>query len=272
MPVGERARVSAPAFGTRRVIEGKGPCVVLIHGVGLDQSMWHAQAKTLSSDFTVVRYDLPGHGGTAPAPGGLELDHLVSQIAALLDDEGIADAHVVGFSLGALIAQAFALAHPERILRLVLVSGVYHRDDAARNAVLKRLQQAEQDGPASIADAAIKRWFTDAFRRTHPGEVAKIEQRLRANTPEGFLPAYRLFANADAQLAGRLGEIKAPALVITGENDTGSTPDMARRMSKAMPSAEYRIIPGIRHMLPLQAAEEFNTVLKAFFLKSEKKR
>lgn len=266
----ERASPSPADFKTHRLIEGTGPCVMLIHGVGLDHEMWRAQTKALSRDFTVLRYDLPGHGGSAPAPGSLELDHLVRQIAALLDDESIEHTHVVGFSLGALIAQAFALAHPERVLRLVLVSGVYRRDGAGREAVLKRLQQAERGGPASIADAAISRWFSDAFRHTHPDEVARIERRLNANSPEGFLPAYRLFADADAQLAGRLGEIKASALVVTGEKDTGSTPGMARRMSEAMPNAECRIIPGIRHMLPLEAAEEFNAMLKAFLMNSEK--
>ncbi len=152
------------------------------------------------------------------------------------------------------------------------MSGVYDRDTPARELVLKRLEQAQQSGPSSITDAAIDRWFTDAFRNKHPEEVAKVERRLRANNPEGFLPAYRLFGRADARLAGRLGEIKAPALVMTGKDDTGSTPDMARRMSEAMPNAECRIIPGIRHMLPVEAAVELNAMLKAFLLNSEKKR
>ncbi len=270
--MGERARASLPDFNTHRVVEGHGSCVVLIHGVGLDHAMWSAQAKALREDFTILRYDLIGHGDTTPWPGKLDLDDLVAQLAALLDEEGIHHAHVVGFSLGALIAQAFTLAHNDRVLSLVLVSGVYDRGESARAAVLKRLEQAERDGPASIAESALARWFTDAYRETHQSEVEKIERRLRANTADGFSPAYRLFANADELLAGRLDEIKTPALVMTGEDDTGSTPDMARRMSEAMPNAECRIIPGVRHMLPLQAAEEFNKMLKAFLLNAEKKR
>ena len=267
--MGDRARASVPAFDTCCVIEGQGPCVVLIHGVGLDHQMWSAQAHSLWGDFTVLRYDLLGHGGTPPRSGGLELDDFVAQLAALLDEHGIDDAHIVGFSLGALVAQAFALAQPHRLLRLVSVSSVYDRDEAAGKAVLRRLQQAEREGPGSIIQAALDRWFTKAYRHSHPQEVKKIEIRLRANTPQGFLPAYRLFARADRQLAGRLGEIKAPTLAITGENDVGSTPEMATRMSEAIPNAECRIISGVRHMLPLEAADELNALLNAFLKDQE---
>ncbi len=267
--MGERARNSTPAFDTYRVIEGNGACVVLIHGVGLDHEMWSAQAKALCDDFTILRYDLIGHGETPPWPDFLELGDLVDQLASLLDQESIDAAHVVGFSLGALVAQAFALAHPERVVRLVLVSGVYHRNETALKAVSKRLSQAERDGPESIIGAALNRWFTDAYRGMHANEVETIERRLRANSPQGFLPVYRLFAQADGQLTGRLGEIETPALVVTGEDDTGSTPEMARRMSEAMPNAELRIISGVRHMLPLEAAEELNTMLKAFLSSTE---
>lgn len=262
--MGGRGPAAAPGFNTCRLIAGQGPCVALIHGVGLDHHMWSAQAEALSDNFTVLRYDLPGHGNTPPRQGELDLDVLAAQLVSLLDEEDIQRAHVVGFSLGALIAQAFALAHSERLLRLVLISSVYDRGPAAREAVLKRLKQAERNGSGSIAQAALNRWFTDGYRNAHPQQVEKIEMRLRANTPKGFLPAYRLFARADRRLAGRLGEIKAPVLVVTGEDDSGSTPEMARCMSDAIPNAKCRIIPGVRHMLPVEAKEELNATLKAF--------
>jgi pimeloyl-ACP methyl ester carboxylesterase len=267
--MGDRARASAPVFHTHRVIEGDGPCVVLIHGVGLDHRMWSGQAAALSERFTVLRYDLIGHGSTPPWTRRLELTDFVAQLAALLDEERIRRIHVVGFSLGALIAQAFALAHPRRLMRLVLVSGVHQRNDPARQAVLDRLEQAEREGPSSLCDAAIDRWFSHGYRNAHRQEVSMIEERLRMNTPRGFLPAYRLFARADGELAGRLGEIKAPVLVITGADDIGSTPEMARRMSKAVGNAECRIVPGARHMLPMEAAEEVNKMLSAFLLTTE---
>lgn len=256
-------------FATFRRMEGAGAHVVLIHGVGLDHHMWSAQAKALNETFTVVRYDLIGHGRTPPRQAALELDDFVAQLAALLDEEGIRRAHLVGFSLGALIAQAFALANPGRVMRLVLVSGVYHRDDDARRAVSSRLKQAERAGPASIADAALKRWFTGAYRTAHPDTVEAIASRLRANRPEGFLPAYRLFARADRPLAGKLGQIDVPVLVVTGEDDAGSSPAMARRMSAVMQKAECRILPGVRHMLPLEAADELNPMLEAFLSSEE---
>ncbi len=267
--MGERARASLPDFNTHRVVEGEGPCVVLIHGVGLDHAMWSAQAKALRENFTVLRYDLIGHGKTPPRQDDLVLEDFVTQLANLLEDEGIRRAHLVGFSLGALIAQAFALSNSHRLLSLVLMSGVYDRDDAARQAVSKRLEQAEREGPASIADAALERWFSDVYRQAHGDEVQRIERRLLANSPDGFLPAYRLFARADDRLAARLSEIDVPALVITGGDDTGSTPVMAKRMAKAMGNAECRVVPGVRHMLPMEAADDLNALLKEFLLSQE---
>ncbi len=267
--MGERARVSPSAFNTHRVVEGDGPCVVLIHGVGLDHAMWSAQAKALRQNFTVLRYDLIGHGQTPPWPGELAIEDFSTQLAALLDEEGISRAHLVGFSLGALVAQAFALSHSHRLLSLVLISGVNDRDDAARQAVSKRLEQAEREGPASIADAALERWFSDAYRKAHTDEVENVERRLLANSPDGFLPAYRLFARADDRLASRLDEITIPVLVVTGGDDTGSTPVMAKRMAEAMGKAKCRIFPGVRHMLPMEAADELNALLNEFLLSHE---
>lgn len=261
----------AAAFRTHSVMEGEGPCVLLIHGVGLDHRMWSPQAAALSRDFNVLRYDLLGHGLTPAFPGEISLDSLVGQLSALLEEHGVTRAHVVGFSLGSLIAQAFALARPECLMRLVLLSGVYDRSHSAREAVLERLKLAELSGPDSLVEGALDRWFTDGYRKSHQRDIAMIEQRLRHNSPQGFLPAYRLFARADEWLAGRLGKISAPTLVVTGEQDPGSTPDMAKRMSEAMPDADCRIIAGVRHMLPMEAAEELNVMLKTFLSNSESK-
>ena len=264
------AAVSIPSdvihsvYRTHCRIEGDGRWVVLIHGVGLDLDMWSAQAAALSKDWCVLRYDLIGHGNTPPAGDSLSLADLVSQLHELFRALGIERATLVGFSLGALVAQAFTLAHASMVEKLALVSGVYQRSDAALTSVRARLEQVEREGIASTITASIERWFTGDFQQRYPAEVESIRHRLRNNAPGGFLPAYRMFANADAELAERLGEIQAPTLVVTGEHDVGSTPEMARRMSEEIPGARLRIFPGVRHLLPIEAASEFNAVLDGF--------
>lgn len=254
----------ARGFRTHYRAEGGGPWVVLIHGVGLDLDMWSAQAAALAKRYRILRYDLVGHGATPPAGEALSLSDLARQLHELLDELEIRRVSVVGFSLGALVAQAFTLAHARSVEKLVLVSGVYARSKSARESVRDRLRQVEREGCAATIEASIERWFTENFRKQHANEVEMIAERLRNNDPNGFLPAYRMFARADDELSGKLKHIRVPTLVVTGEQDVGSTPEMARRMSEEIPGATLQIISRVRHMLPVEAAGDFNSLLDAF--------
>lgn len=251
-------------FSTHYEIGGDGPWLVLIHGVGLDLHMWSQQIAALEKYRRVLRYDLIGHGETPPAGDSLRLGDFVSQLYELMNRLGVKRAEIAGFSMGATVAQAFALEHPAMTEKLVLISGVHERSDDARGAVQARLRQAETEGIASTIDASVSRWFTPAFRSGRPEEIEKIKTRLASNTREGFLPAYRMFAGMESELAGRLGAIGAPTLVVTGEHDSGSTPEMARRMSEEIPGAVCHILPHVRHLLPVEAANELNGLLKDF--------
>jgi pimeloyl-ACP methyl ester carboxylesterase len=166
--------------------------------------------------------------------------------------------------MGGLVAQRFALDRPGRVGCLVLMSAVYDRPDAARRAVLDRVAEAERHGPAAGIDAALERWFTPAFRAARPDAVAAVRRRLERNDPAGYLAAYRVFATADRELAGRLSAIAAPTLVMTGSDDGGSTPAMARQMSEAIPGAVLDIVEGQRHLLPIEAATRVGEALSAF--------
>ncbi len=249
--------------------EGTGPPLVLIHGVGLDLGMWDAQAAALAPRHRVVRYDMIGHGGT-PAqagesgPGRLELGDFVDQLDELLRSLGLDRIALVGFSLGALVAQAFAIAQPNRVNRLAIVSGVYDRGPAQRAAVLSRWRAAVEQGPEVLIEAALARWFSPDFAARNPAVPAALRRRLEGNDRDGFLAAYRVFAEADAALAGRLGAIPCPVLVMTGANDPGATPEMARAMAAVLPKARLEILPGARHMMPLEAAAAVNAALGAF--------
>jgi pimeloyl-ACP methyl ester carboxylesterase len=226
--------------------------------------MWAAQAAALAGAFTVVRYDMLGHGLSAVRPGRLTLSDFSDQLRSLLDALRVTAAHVVGFSMGGLVAQRFALDHPGKVDRLVLMSTVYDRPEAARRAVLDRVAQAERDGIAAGIGAALERWFTPAFRRARPDAVAAVRRRLEQNDSAAYLAAYRVFATADRELAGRLPNIEAPALVMTGADDRGSTPEMARRMAEAIPGARLDILEGQRHLLPIEADAYVSRALREF--------
>ena len=157
--------------GTRYRVDGAGHPLVLIHGVGMDLTMWDAQTAALGRHLTVIRYDMLGHGGSAMAPGATLTD-FVDQLRRLLDHLAADQVFLVGFSMGGMVAQAFAIRHPDRVARLVIMSAVYDRPPAARAAMQDRVRQVEREGAGANLEVALKRWFTPAYAAAHPEALA----------------------------------------------------------------------------------------------------
>lgn len=241
------------ANGTRYLVSGAGPALVLIHGVGLDNSMWDAALPLLEPHFTIIRYDLVGHGASAPARAEVGLADFVAQLRVLLDEIKVARPSVLGFSLGGIVARGWAAAFPERIAKLVVLASIAPRSAAQRQAIAARLGQLEAGGVAATLDAAIERWFTPAFIDRRPDVIERTRATLMANQGPGYPAAYRFFATADEVIEGLGGAIACPTLAITAENDVGSTPEMARRIAAESAGAQVRIVPALRHMAVVEA-------------------
>ncbi|MFZ3572613.1 alpha/beta fold hydrolase [Streptomyces sp. BH097] len=237
------------------------PSLVLLHGVGLDRTMWEPVTALLADRFTVVAIDLPGHGARPPVRGDVTLAELADGVAGHIP----AGSHVVGFSLGALVAQQVALHRPELTRTLTSVSSVCRRTPDERAAVRARLRAAENDFAAST-EASIERWY--AGTTVPDGTIDRTRAALRANDVGSFLGCYRVFANADAELGPHLGDITVPSLAVTGENDPGSTPQMTHRLAAALPDCRAVIVPGARHMLPVERPEAFAEALTTFITQS----
>ena len=250
--------------GSHVVIDGAGPPVVLVHGVGSDLQSWVGQVPALARRYRVVRYDTLGHGRTPMPDGEVTLQSYADQLQAVRAALGLARFALVGFSMGVPIGQLFAFAHSGDLAGLVLMSGVYDRSPEQREAVRARLRQAQAGGRAVLADAALERWLTPEYRAAHPDVEAAIRKRLADNDSTSFLAAYRIFAEADPWVVGRLGEIRCPTLVATGEHDPGSTPAMTERMAKEIPNARSHVMPRLRHMAQHEGAELVNRLLLDF--------
>ena len=227
------------------------PHLTLSHGVGADMESWDGVVAHLADRYRILRYDLLGHGESdKPAPPYAMADY-VAEIAALLNEVGVSRTNLVGFSFGGMIGQAFALAHPHRLQRLVLVSAVAGRTPEERVRLVARADELETGGASRTVGAAVERWFTPAFRAAHPEIVQQRVERVMRNDPVGYAAAYRVFAECD--LAPRLARIDAPTLVITGEHDPGSNVRMARLMRARIPGSRIRVLPELRHSLLLEA-------------------
>jgi 3-oxoadipate enol-lactonase len=250
---GREIRISRPdGIELAARIEGSGPPVVLAHGVGADLGSWDRVAERLNDRFTVVRADLRGHGRSSRIESCRMAD-FVADLAAVLDAFGVKSADLVGFSLGGLIAQWFAIEHSGRVNRLVLVSTVAERSAAERARVLERADKVRDEGIASVVSAAEDRWFTPAFKAANPEKVALRLTQLKANDHRSYAAAYRVFAQADEGVA--LECIGQPTLVITGENDIGSNVRMARRMHEAIAGSRLVILPELRHSVLMEAPD-----------------
>ncbi len=252
---------------TRYRLHGEGRPIVLIHGVGSDLEDLSAVAQALGDGFRILRHDLRGHGRSERLPGPYSLEDFALDLVELMDHVGFDRADVMGFSLGALIAQRFALGFPQRVRRVAMVSGVAGRTEAERAAVLKRLDALEANEPNSHATASASRWFTDDFRARHPEIVDSRLTRIAANHKPSYAAAYRVLATSD--LADELHHISAPALVMTGEFDQGSNPRMARLMHDRIAGSELQILPGLRHSILLEAPELVAGHLREFLTRPE---
>ena len=243
-------------------IEGEGAWIVFVHGVGGNLEQWDGVIAALGGRFRTLRYDQRGHGRSEKAAGPYAIGDFVDDLAALTDALGIESFNLVGQSLGGLVAQGFALAHPERLKRLMMFAAIAGRTEAERAAVLERLKIVEDGIPGRHFQNSVERWFTDAFRAANPALIEAYAARNQQNDPAAYAAAYRVLATTD--LADRLNEIRLPTLIVTGEEDRGSNPRMARLMHDRIAGSELVILPGLRHALPFEVPDKVASLIESF--------
>ncbi|RAU35043.1 alpha/beta fold hydrolase [Pseudomonas sp. RIT411] len=250
--------------GTAYSIAGDGSPLVLIHGVGLSKEMWGGQLAGLAPRYQVIAYDMLGHGASRRPAAEATLDDYAGQLAELLDHLALETAVVVGFSMGGLVARAFALGHPQRLDALVILNSVFNRSVEQRSGVLERTRQAELEGPDANLDSALARWFSREYQGANPAQIQALRQAFANNDPQGYLTTYALFATQDRYGAERLDSIQVPTLVATGELDSGSTPEMARQLAARIPRARTAVLADQRHMMPVESPKLVNALLLDF--------
>ncbi len=246
-------------------ISGKGPPLFLIHGIGAARNAWRFLLPTLQEHFTVVTYDLRGHG-KSPVPGArFGLDELVDDLELIRKATGIEAAHFVGHSLGGMIAPAYARKHPDRVLSLGLLSTAAGRTEEDCSKVWSVVQAMEQRGIANVLPTLTQRWFTDDFIEWNPQIVeARLAQVIDTNA-EVFMNVFRIYAGTE--MLPWLHEIRHPTLVLTGENDGGCNPRLNRLIADRIPNSELVILPEYKHSILLEAGHEVAFHLVGFIQK-----
>jgi len=239
--------------------------VVFIHGVGMDRTIWAPQQSAFSALYRVVTYDMLGHGGSVLPQSDPALGNYATQLAALLSHLNVARAHIVGHSMGALVALEFILCYPERVVSVCALNAVYDRTPAQRAAVMQRAAELDEGSGGNVSvDATLARWFDTPVPTHLQGAADVVMHLLESADPVGYARTYRLFARSDRAHVGRLQEIQAPALFMTGEMDFNSSPEMSRAMAADIRFGTVCVVPNQRHMMNVTAAADVNQRLLAF--------
>jgi 3-oxoadipate enol-lactonase len=241
--------------------EGSGEPLVLLHCLGADHHFWDF-AKPLATDFTLYRYDLPGHGASAVPDESYAIEDLADQLSAIVQAQNLHRINLAGISLGGLIAQCFAARHPGVVARTILVDTTPRYTPEMRSMWAERAATARTEGTPALIDGLLKIWFSAAaIERNDPG-VAYVRAALGRCSGEGYAKACEALARAD--LNDLAVQIKAPTLVICGDDDIPSFIEAASWLSQNIAGAELSWIAGTRHASVLEKPQEALALMKRF--------
>ncbi len=236
--------------------------IVFIHGVGLDRKMWTPQINYFK-DYSTITYDLLGHGKTPFKKEEIKMRDYVDQLLSLTEFLSLDKFHLVGFSIGSLIALNFAANFEKKLNSLTLIATTYKRNEKQRQEVIDRVNLAKLNKP--ISHLALKRWFTDKYLEKNPNIY---EEFMKILTKDGedqknFIKAYELFAyyNDDVEI---IKKISTKTLVMTGSIDPGSTPEMSKKLSNDLNNSSYIEINNGKHLCSIECADDVNINIKKF--------
>ena len=241
---------------------GSGPAVVMVHCLGVDRHMWDFTSENLSGKFTILTYDLPGHGETQVPGKPYGIEHLSAQLAAALDQSRVARAHVAGISLGGLVAEHFAATYADKVDRLVLIDTTARYTDDLRRMWAQRAAAARSAGVSSLTEDLLNIWFTPEFRAQNPPAVRYVRDRLARTSGEGYALACEALAAADLRPLAQ--KIAASTLVVCGDQDIPSFLDSARWLTSNIPQARLEWLSPARHASVLEQPEGFLCLLREF--------
>ena len=230
--------------------------IVFIHGVGLNHTIWKPQIDSFNN--TVIAYDILGHGKTPLSEDNLSFDDFSNQLINLINELEIKKIHLVGFSIGSLIARNFASKFNERLESLTLLCSIFQRNQEQQQIVKDRFELAKKS--KSLSKQALKRWFTDDYLEKNPNIYEKISLILEENNMENFLKVYQLFVNHEDN--EKFENINTKTLVMTGEGDIGSTPEMSKNLSNIINNSEVKIISKGKHLCSIECADDVNMAIK----------
>jgi len=238
--------------------------IIFIHGVGLTHEIWQPQLDYFR-DNTTISYDILGHGKTPLNKSNINFDDFSEQLINLINELKFDKIHLIGFSIGSLIARNFATKYNSRLKSLTLLCSIFKRSEQQQKIVVDRFNLAKKN--FKLSRQALKRWFTNEYLERNPKTYEKISSILEKNNIENFLSVYKLFVfHKDDEI---FQNIKVNTLVMTGENDLGSTVDMSKKLSDVINNSQLKVIKNGKHLCGIECADDVNIAIKNFIEQNE---
>jgi pimeloyl-ACP methyl ester carboxylesterase len=251
--------------GTAYKAFGDAPAtLIFIHGVGMCKEIWQPQVEHFSKNYRVITYDFLGHGQSLLKKDKLTLEDYISQLYNLVNEIGVSNFSIIGHSMGALIAVAFALRYPEKVDTLIPINIVFKRTKKAQDDVIMRAKDVLKSQQIPNINQTLERWFKN---KTSPYDLLKINNVqgwLKNTSPKAYSEAYYLFATSDRVFVNNLSNLQPPVLYLTGSEDPNSTSLMSEQMAQETPNGSSESIEGEAHMMAYISAKKVNPIIEYF--------
>jgi len=254
--------LSAAHGALKAVRAGAGRDIVLLHSLLADRHAFDPVLPALAARHRVTLFNLPGFHGSQPPVLAL-MDAYVACIEDGFQEFGIGnDAVLIGNGFGGTVALAFAIAHPERIARLVVSDAAACFPPEGRQQFAVMAQKVADNGLGAVAEIAAKRVYSPAYLAAHPEKIEERKQVLLGIDPKGFQAACRILQETD--LSPLLSHVRVPTLVICGSEDQATPPALNKQVADGIAGAQYVELSGCGHCPPLEQPEQFLTAIQDF--------
>jgi 3-oxoadipate enol-lactonase len=241
-----------------------GAPLLMLQGLGVDARGWALQQFPLGRRFRCYAVDNRGVGGSAHAPHPLSLERMADDAVAVLDDAGVADAHVMGASMGGVLAQIIAVRHPERVRSLVLACTACRHHEWRRELFEDWAAAVLTGGMGALGGEGL-RWLIGPRLHRRLGLWLNLMARiLQQAPPENFAAQVHAILAASDELRFELTSVRAPTLVITGSQDLLTPLGDAEELAELITTARLLEVRGVGHALMVEAPNAFNRAVAGF--------
>jgi 3-oxoadipate enol-lactonase len=236
------------------------PRLTLIHSLALDRSIWDGVVAALNGTADILVYDCRGHGASAKPPGPYTTELFAADLHDLLKSIGWDHTFIAGASMGGCVTLQFAASYPALVDGLGLIDTTAWYGADAPKSWHERGEKASTEGLASLIAFQQTRWFSDAFRANKPAVNAHFADVFLKNDVAAYAATCDMLGGFD--LRSKLATFAMPVEVLVGDEDYATPPDMARALEAGIAGSHLTIVPGARHLTPIEIPDRIAALLK----------